>query len=72
MERHCKHTFLTIERPCFLRCPCKGVIKKSAVEKKRVQLRGASPSEYEIVVKNWVKFWKWQSKTIEKKWQEMN
>jgi hypothetical protein len=25
-----------------------------------------------VIVKKWVKFWRWQSKMIEKKWQEMN
>jgi hypothetical protein len=23
-----------------------------------------------VVVKDWVEFWRWQSKMIEKKWQE--
>jgi hypothetical protein len=32
MQRRCKHAFPTIERLCFLRGPCKEVIKKSSVE----------------------------------------
>jgi predicted nucleic acid-binding protein len=40
----------------------------SEVER-RVQRKKSS---YESVVKNWVEFWTWQSKVIEKKWQEMN
>jgi hypothetical protein len=30
MQRRCKHALPTIERLCFLRCPCKVVIKKSS------------------------------------------
>jgi hypothetical protein len=25
-----------------------------------------------VVVENWVEFWRWHSKVIEKKWQERN
>jgi hypothetical protein len=39
-------------------------------EVERVQLKKSS---FELVVfKNWVEFWRWQSKEIEKKWQEKN
>jgi hypothetical protein len=37
-------------------------------EAERVQLKKSSS---ESVVKNLVEFWRWQSKVIEKKWQEM-
>jgi hypothetical protein len=55
-----KQAFSTIERLCFLRSPCGGVIK------------GQRRSFELVVVENWVEFWRWQSKAIEKKWQEMN
>jgi hypothetical protein len=49
------------------------VIKKGSAEKnqllldvERVQLK-----KLRVVVENWVEFWRWQSKVIEKKWQEM-
>jgi hypothetical protein len=32
MKRRCKHAFPTVKRPCFLRRPCKIIIKKSSVE----------------------------------------
>jgi hypothetical protein len=48
MQRRCKHTFPTIERLCFLRGPCKGVIRKSAVEKNIVEFRDASMPGYEL------------------------
>jgi hypothetical protein len=38
MQRHCKHTFPIIERLCFLRGPCKVVIKNSSVEKSQSSL----------------------------------
>jgi hypothetical protein len=25
-----------------------------------------------VFIENWVEFWRWQLKAIEKKWQEMN
>jgi hypothetical protein len=36
----------------------------------RVQLKKSSFES--TVVKNWVEFWRWQSKETEKKWQERN
>jgi predicted flavoprotein YhiN len=38
-------------------------------EAERVQLKKTLS---EGIVENWVEFWTWQSKVIEKKWQEMN
>jgi hypothetical protein len=32
MQWRCKQAFLRIDRPCFLRGPCKVVIEKSSVE----------------------------------------
>jgi hypothetical protein len=49
----------TIEKLNFLRGPCLVVIK-------------AQRKSFERVVRNWVEFWRWQSKMIEKKWQETN
>jgi hypothetical protein len=48
MQQGCKHAFPTIERLCFLRDPCKVVIKKNSAEKKRVEFRDASLSGYEL------------------------
>jgi hypothetical protein len=50
----------------------KGSAKKNSMlsEAKRVQLKKSSFES--AVVENWVKFGRWQSKMIEKKWQEMN
>jgi hypothetical protein len=51
-------------------------IKKGSVERsefsevERVQLKKNSFER--VVVENWVEFWRWQSKVIEKKRQEMN
>jgi hypothetical protein len=44
MQRRCKHAFLAIERLCFLRGPCKVVIKKSSAEavQRRVEFRDAN------------------------------
>jgi hypothetical protein len=42
-----KHAFLTIKGLCFLRGPCKVVIKKSSVEKGRVESRDAILTGYE-------------------------
>jgi hypothetical protein len=42
MQRRCKHAFPTLERLCFLRGQCKVVIKKSSVEKNKVEFRDAS------------------------------
>jgi hypothetical protein len=39
-------------------------------EVERVQLKKSSIKL--VVVKNWVEFWRWQSKMIEKIWQERN
>jgi hypothetical protein len=46
------------QRGCFLRGPCRGVIK------------GQRRSLERVVVENWVQFWRLQSKITEKKWQE--
>jgi hypothetical protein len=52
------------------------VVKKGSVEKsqlsevERIQLKKGSFDL--VVVKNWVEFWRWQSKVIEQKWQERN
>jgi hypothetical protein len=45
-HRHCKHTFPTIERLCFLSGPCKVVIKNSSVEKNWVTFQDASLPGY--------------------------
>jgi hypothetical protein len=39
-------------------------------EVERLQLKKSSFER--VVVENWDEFWRWQSKVIEKKWQEMN
>jgi hypothetical protein len=39
----------------------------SVVERVKLQ-----KSSFKSVVENWVEFWRWQSKAIEKKWQEIN
>jgi hypothetical protein len=39
MQRRCKHAFPKIERVCFVRGPCKVVIKKSSIESSRVSRR---------------------------------
>jgi hypothetical protein len=44
----CKHVFPTIYRLCFLCGPCKVVIKKSSVEKSRVEFWDASLPGYEL------------------------
>jgi hypothetical protein len=54
-QRISKQAFSTIERLCFLRGPCRGDIE------------GQRRSFELVVVKNWVEFWGWQSKVIEKK-----
>jgi hypothetical protein len=63
----------TIERLSFLHGPCRGVIKEQRrscefllTEVERVQLKSS------FIVENWVEFWIFQLKMIEKKWQEMN
>jgi hypothetical protein len=48
MKQRCKHAFRTKEMLCFLRRPCKVVIKKSSVEKKRAEFRDASLPGYEL------------------------
>jgi hypothetical protein len=42
MQRRCKHTFPTIDKLCFLRGPCKVVIK-NGVEFRDVSLQGQEP-----------------------------
>jgi hypothetical protein len=59
-QRISKKAFSTIERLYFLRSPWRGVIK------------GQRRSFESVVFENWVEFWRWQSKVIEKKWYEMN
>jgi hypothetical protein len=58
-QRISKQAFSTIERLVLLRDPCRGVIKGQG-------------KSLEGVVENLVDFWRWHSKVIEKKWQEMN
>jgi hypothetical protein len=48
MQQRCKHAFPTTERLCFLRGPCKVVIKKGSVEKSQL-------SEAERVQFIWVR-----------------
>jgi hypothetical protein len=48
IQLRCKYAFPTIEMLCFLRGPCKHVIKKSSVEKKLVEFRDASLPGYEL------------------------
>jgi hypothetical protein len=52
-QRISKQVFSTIERLCFLRGSCRGVIK------------GKRRSFELVVVKNWVDSWRWQSKVVE-------
>jgi hypothetical protein len=52
-------------------------IKKTSFEKQHKQLSEVERAQFkkcsfQRVVKNWVKFWRWQWKVIEKKWQERN
>jgi hypothetical protein len=51
-HRSCKHSFPTIERLYFLRCPCKVVIKKSSEagssNEGRVEFRDAGLPGYEL------------------------
>jgi hypothetical protein len=61
MQRRCKHAFPTIEGLCFLRDPCKVVIKKSSAEKGRAEIRDASLPGYEL-----------GSRGIELSWQLQN
>jgi hypothetical protein len=69
-----KEASSTIERLCFLRSPSRVVIKKDSVEQsqlsevERIQLKKSSFES--VVVKDWVKFWRRQSKVTEKKWHE--
>jgi hypothetical protein len=57
MQRCFKHVYPTIERLCALRGPCKVVIKKSSVEKNRVEFREASLPGHELWIRgielNW-------------------
>jgi hypothetical protein len=55
-----KQAISIINKLCFLLGPCQGIIKR---ERMSIEL---------IFVKNWVQFWRWQSKVTEKNWQEMN
>jgi hypothetical protein len=48
MQRRCKHVFLRKERLCFLRGPCKVVLKKSSVESGRVEFRDPNLPGYEF------------------------
>jgi hypothetical protein len=70
-----KHAFLTREAVSSA-CPCKVVIKKGSVgksqlsEAERVQLKKSSFES--CCCREWVEFWRWHSKKIENKWQEMN
>jgi hypothetical protein len=50
----------TIQRLCFLRGPCRGIIKEQRMSFERV------------AVEKKFEFWRWYSKVIEKKWQEIN
>jgi hypothetical protein len=36
------------------------------------EVLGSIPQDRTVTVKNWVEFWRWQSKMIEKKWQGRN
>jgi hypothetical protein len=54
-----KQAFSTIERLCFPRGPCRRV-------------SNGQRRSFELVVENWVEFWRWQSKVIEMEWQETN
>jgi hypothetical protein len=58
-QRNNKEAFSTIRRLCFRRDPCRAVIK-------------GQRRSFELVVENWVEFWRWQLKVIEKKLQETN
>jgi hypothetical protein len=58
-KRISKQVFSTIERLCFLRGQCRGVIK-------------GQRRSFELVVKKWVEFLRRQPKVTEKKWQERN
>jgi hypothetical protein len=61
MQRRCKHAFPTIERLCFLRGACKVVIKKSSVDKSRVEFRDASLPGYELGSKGFELSWQLQN-----------
>jgi hypothetical protein len=61
MQRRFKYAFPPIERLCFLRGPCKVVVKKSSVEKNLVEFRDASLQGYEL-----------GSRGIELSWQFQN
>jgi hypothetical protein len=37
MQRRCKHVFSTIDRLCFLRSPCRGVIKRQRMSSELVE-----------------------------------
>jgi hypothetical protein len=53
-QRISKQAFLTIERLYFLRGLCRRLIK-------------GQRRSLEVVVENWVEYWRWQSKVIEQK-----
>jgi hypothetical protein len=52
------------------------VIKSSEAGGRSEELSFETPACRDMglrfAVENWVKFWRWQSKVIEKKWQESN
>jgi hypothetical protein len=54
-----KQAFSTVERLGVLRGPCRRFIK-------------GQRWSFVLVVENWIEFWRWQSKEIERKWQAMN
>jgi predicted metal-binding transcription factor (methanogenesis marker protein 9) len=70
-QRISKVAFFTIEGMCFLRGPCKVVIKNVTLKKNQlseVERFYLKKNLFELVVE----FWRWQSKVTEKKWQETN
>jgi hypothetical protein len=44
MQRRCKHVFPTTKSLCFLRGPCKVVIKKSSFEQRKVESSFETPA----------------------------
>jgi hypothetical protein len=46
------------------------VVSVESVQSDYIDMLGGT--EQLVLVKNWVEFWRWQSKVIEKKWQEGN
>jgi hypothetical protein len=74
-QRISKHASLTIQAVFSAWSMQSGYKERFSCEElvvvryERVQLKKSS---FKPVVKNWVKFWRWLSKVIEKKWQERN